>query len=144
MEKIRVRSRWSIGSKTEVTATIGIATVLPKDKELHKNMGHVGSKEVAELARERLFWPPKILVAVLNNEPRQTHAPLQTITTYAPLDFLGLPYEYILVIVDHLDILPWHIQPGIKRLAPQQYNDYSQIGFYMAKDGSSRINSSTS
>ena len=91
-------------------------------KELHQNMGHLGAERVVELARERLFWPhmqgnithfvAKECSCVKQRAPaKKTRAPLQNITTYAPLelvsmDFLHLErstdrYEYILVIVDH-------------------------------------------
>jgi transposase InsO family protein len=91
-------------------------------KELHQNMGHLGAERVVELARERFFWPhmqrnithfvTKECSCVKQRAPaKKTRAPLQNITTYAPLelvsiDFLHLErstggYEYILVIVDH-------------------------------------------
>jgi hypothetical protein len=91
-------------------------------KELHQNMGHLGSERVVELARERFFWPhmqrdithfvTKKCNCLKQRAPaKKTRAPLQNITTYAPLelvsmDFLHLErstggYEYILVIIDH-------------------------------------------
>ena len=91
-------------------------------KELHQNMGHLGSERVVELARERFFWPQmqrdithfvtKKCNCLKQRAPaKKTRAPLQNITTYAPLelvsmDFLHLErstggYEYILVIIDH-------------------------------------------
>ena len=91
-------------------------------KELHQNMGHLGSERVVELARERFFSPhmqknithfvTKECSCVKQRAPlRKTRAPLQSIITHAPLelvsiDFLLLErstggYEYILVVVDH-------------------------------------------
>ena len=91
-------------------------------KELHQNRGHRGSERVVELARERFFWPhmqrdithfvTKKFACLKQRAPaKKMRAPLQSITTYAPLelvsmDFLHLErstggYEYILVIIDH-------------------------------------------
>ena len=66
-------------------------------EELHQNMGHVGFERVVELARERFFWPhmqknithfiTKECSCVKQRAPsKNTRAPLQNITNYAPLD----------------------------------------------------------
>ena len=91
-------------------------------KQVHQEMGHLGVPRVVQLARERLYWPnmesdivhfvTKVCPCLKQQQPNlPTRAPLQSITTSAPLelvstDFLNLEqssggFEYILVIVDH-------------------------------------------
>ena len=86
-------------------------------------MGHLGAPRVVQLlARERFYWPnmesdivhfvTKVCPCLKQRQPNlPTRAPLQSITTSAPLelvsiDFLHLEqssggFEYLLVIVDH-------------------------------------------
>ena len=92
-------------------------------RELHEQMGHLGTERVFTLARERFYWPgmkkniDHFVNRVCNCYLKQkrptfvTREPLQPITTTAPfelvsVDFVHLEhssgrYEYILIIVDH-------------------------------------------
>ena len=90
-------------------------------RELHSNMGHLGSERVYQLARERFYWPnmqrdinhyvTSCCPCVKDKQPRlQTRSPLESLTSSSPfellsVDFLKLEkasgYEYLLVIVDH-------------------------------------------
>ena len=90
-------------------------------RELHSNMGHLGSERVYQLARERFYWPnmrndinhfvTSCCPCVKDKRPQyQTRSPLQSLSSSAPfellsVDFLKLEkaggYEYLLVIVDH-------------------------------------------
>ena len=91
-------------------------------KELHQNMGHLGSEKVLQLARERFYWPnmerdinefiTQRCQCMKQRKPaRVVKAPLVNIETTQPfelvsVDFVHLErskggYEYILVIVDH-------------------------------------------
>ena len=102
--------------------------VLPKRyrrlvyKELHEEMGHLGSERTVHLARQRFYWPhmQKDIEDFISNRCKcikqrrpvfKTRDPLKPIITTSPfemvsIDFLHLErssggYEYILVIVDH-------------------------------------------
>ena len=102
--------------------------VLPKTyhllvlKELHEDMGHLGSERVLDLIRQRFFWPhmqadvehfiQNVCHCVKQKRPNvMARAPPQPILTTFPfemvsIDFLHLErskggYEYILVIMDH-------------------------------------------
>lgn len=102
--------------------------VLPKSlrdrvySELHAGMGHLGADRVGELARQRVYWPGmqkdieefiQHQCSCLKQRKPQRHkkAPLQRISTSAPLELITIDYlhlekgsggyEYILVIVDH-------------------------------------------
>ncbi|KAK3700939.1 hypothetical protein QZH41_005654 [Actinostola sp. cb2023] len=106
----------------------GHQVVLPKVfrnricRELHEEMGHLGTERVTALARERFYWPymrreidhyiTNICRCLKQRQPNlKTREPLQPITTTAPfelvsIDFVHLErssggYEYLLVIVDH-------------------------------------------
>ena len=91
-------------------------------KQLHDDMGHLGTDRVLELARKRFYWPGmqrdideyihSRCRCIKQRKPnRNQQAPLQNILTSEPLelltvDFLHLEkgsggYEYILVVVDH-------------------------------------------
>ena len=102
--------------------------VLPKQfhrlvyKELHQEMGHLGTETVLQLARERFYWPhmqrdithfvTRVCSCLKQRRPNlPTRAPLQPIVTNAPFELISVDYlhlerssgghEYILVIVDH-------------------------------------------
>ena len=91
-------------------------------RELHTNMGHIGADKVVQLARERFFWPymakdiehfvMKKCTCLIQRKPNvTTKAPMQSITSSAPLEILSLDfvhletssggYQYILTVVDH-------------------------------------------
>ena len=89
-------------------------------KELHDNMGHLGSERVLHLARDLFYWPKmqrdvehyvKYVCQCLKQKPTRlkTKAPLQSTSSpfeLVSIDFLHLErssggYEYILMIVDH-------------------------------------------
>ena len=91
-------------------------------KELHEEMGHLGTERVLDLARQRFFWSrmqadieyfiQNVCSCIKQKRPTfQARAPLQPIVTTSPfemvsIDFLHLErskggHEYILVIVDH-------------------------------------------
>jgi hypothetical protein len=75
-------------------------------KELHQNMGHLGAEREVELARERFFWPhmqrnithfvTKECSCVKQRAPaKKTRAPLQNITTYAPLELVSMDFLHL-------------------------------------------------
>lgn len=91
-------------------------------RELHEDMGHLGSERVIDLVRERFFWPhmkqdiihyvTKVCHCLKSKQPsKQPREPLCPITTTAPfqlisIDYLHLEtsvggYQYILVVMDH-------------------------------------------
>ena len=102
--------------------------VLPKKfhalvyRELHDEMGHLGSERVFQLARQRFYWPgmrndidhytTRVCTCLKQRRPNvPTKAPLTNIVTTQPfelisIDFVHLErsvggYEYILVLMDH-------------------------------------------
>ena len=117
-------------------------------RELHDNMGHLGSERVLHLARDRFYWSrmqsdvkhyvKKTCRCMKQKPPRlKTKAPLQPIITTSPfelvsIDFIHLEkssggYEYILVIVDHFtryaQAYPTR-NKSAKTVAEKLYNDY--------------------
>lgn len=91
-------------------------------KELHQNMGHLGTERVLNVIRDWFYWPHKqrevehyvtrVCNCLRSKRPNKvTRAPLNNITTtyqfkLVSIDFLHLEmcnggYEYILVVMDH-------------------------------------------
>lgn len=91
-------------------------------KELHENMGHLGSERVVSLARDRFYWPhmqndiehyiSNVCQCIKRKTPTlKQRAPLEPITSTAPFELISIDFlhlekssngcEYILVIVDH-------------------------------------------
>ena len=91
-------------------------------KELHEEMGHVGSDKVLDLVRPRFFWPfmrseiedhiKNNCSCVWNRKPnRKIRDHLEPIQTSSPFELVSLDFvhlerssggcEYILVLVDH-------------------------------------------
>lgn len=102
--------------------------VLPKQfhhlvyKELYKEMGHLGTERILQLARERFYWPhmqrdithfvTRVCSCLKQRRPNlPTPAPLHPIVSNASFELISIDYlhlekssgghEYILVIVDH-------------------------------------------
>ena len=136
-----------------VTATHS-QLVLPKKyhsivyKELHQEMGHLGTERVLDLARERFYWPnmerdikhfvTNVCSCLKQRKPNvPTRAPLQPIVSHAPfeivsIDFLHLErssggYEYIMVVIDHFTryAQAYATKNKSSRTAAERlYNDY--------------------
>ena len=91
-------------------------------RELHEEIGHLGTERVFHLARERFYWPrlkrdiehyvTHVCRCIKQKRPNiLPRAPMEIVHSSAPfelvsLDFVHLEkskgrYEYILVIVDH-------------------------------------------
>ena len=90
--------------------------------QLHEEMGHLGPERVFALAKSRVYWPRMFFDikdyihnkchCLSQKKPHIQHeAPLQTITTVAPMEMVAIDYlhletasggyQYILLIVDH-------------------------------------------
>ena len=91
-------------------------------RELHDEMGHLGSERVFQLANQRFYWPgmrndiehytTRVCQCLKQRRPHvPSRAPMQNIVTTQPfelisIDFVHLErsvggYEYILVLMDH-------------------------------------------
>ena len=91
-------------------------------RELHDEMGHLGSERVFQLANQRFYWPgmrtdiehyaTRVCQCLKQKRPHvQSRAPMASIVTTQPfelisIDFVHLErsaggYEYILVLMDH-------------------------------------------
>ena len=124
MDKLEVDNNGLLYRKTSEARQI----ILPEKfkpliySELHIKMGHLGKERVLQLTKGRFYWPKmedhvnhfitKVCNCVKSKKPNIHHeAPMQTITTSAPLELIGIDflhldtcsggYEYILVITDH-------------------------------------------
>ena len=117
-------------------------------RELHTNMGHLGTDRVLALIRDCFFWPymsqdvenfvTKECKCLKQRRPNTLpQAPMSTITSAAPLELVSLDfvhletssggYEYILTIVDHfsrfLQAYPTRNKMA-KTAAKHLYNDF--------------------
>ena len=91
-------------------------------RELHEEMGHLGSEKIIQLARERFYWPrmvedithyvTKVCNCLKQRRPqRPQRAPLKSIVTTTPFELISIDYlhlekssggcEYVLVVMDH-------------------------------------------
>ena len=117
-------------------------------RELHEEMGHLGSERVIQLARERFYWPRMVeyithyVTNVCNclkqrKAQRQQRAPLKSIVTTMPFELISIDYmhlekpsggcEYILVVMEHFTMFA-HGYPTINKSgtteAEKIYNDF--------------------
>ena len=117
-------------------------------KELHVDMGNLGYDRNLELIKERFFWSKmyndvkyfvaKICKCIKDKTPKTLpQAPLKTITSYPPMELIGLDFshidtctggfQYSLVITDHFtrytEVYPTRIKEA-KTAATKLQNHY--------------------
>ena len=116
-------------------------------KELHEEMGHLGSERVIDLACERFFWPrmrqdithyvTKVCPCLKSKKPPiNPREPLHPIVTTAPfqmvaIDYLHLEtyaggYQYILVVMDHFTTRK-RMRPVINQQKPLQISSTTTL-----------------
>ena len=75
-------------------------------RELHEEMGHLGSERVIQLARERFYWPrmvedithyvTKVCNCLKQRKPqRPQRAPLKSILTTMPFELISIDYMHL-------------------------------------------------
>ena len=156
---LREWSKLEIGSDGLLRRKSGqnLQLVLPKKfhrlvyKELHQEMGHLGTERVLQLARERFYWPhmqrdsthfvTRVCSCLKQRRPNlPTRAPLQPIVTNEPFELISIDYlhlerssgghEYILVIVDHFTRFAQAYPTQNKSVRTAVYNDFMlRFGF---------------